>query len=221
MVTAVSQTQQTATPPSQSAATKTTGLSSDFETFLKMLTTQARYQNPLEPIDSTEYAAQLAQFSMVEQQITTNDTLTSLISSLGSNQFSTMSNWVGMDARAAMPAYFEGNPVTVYPNPAAVSDKVELVISDSAGQEVQRISLPVSDDPYTWDGTDDTGSMVPDGAYSFQIESQKDGEVILSDPAQIYANVQEAQLQNGEVVLIMAGGQAILASSVTSLRDPV
>lgn len=221
MVTAVSQTQQTTTSAPQSSATQSTGLSSDFETFLKMLTAQARYQDPLEPIDSTEYAAQLAQFSMVEQQVKTNDTLTSLISSLGGNQFSAMSNWVGMDARAAMPAYFEGNPVTLYPNPAAVSDKVELVISDSAGKEVQRISLPVSADPYTWDGTDDAGSTLPNGTYSFQIESQKDGEVILSDPAQVYANVQEAQLQNGEVVLIMEGGQAILASSVTSLRDPV
>ncbi len=37
-------------------------LSSDFETFIKMLTTQAKYQDPLEPLDSSEYAAQLAQF---------------------------------------------------------------------------------------------------------------------------------------------------------------
>ncbi|MEP0702358.1 MAG: flagellar hook capping FlgD N-terminal domain-containing protein, partial [Lentilitoribacter sp.] len=52
-----------------SAQTETSNaLASDFETFLKMLTAQARYQDPLEPIDSSEYAAQLAQFSMVEQQ---------------------------------------------------------------------------------------------------------------------------------------------------------
>lgn len=48
-------------------------LSSDFEVFLQMLTAQAEYQDPLEPIDSSEYAAQLAQFSMVEQQVMTND----------------------------------------------------------------------------------------------------------------------------------------------------
>ena len=53
-------------------------LSSDFETFLQMLTAQARYQDPLEPIDSSEYASQLAQFSMVEQQVLSNDLLTSL-----------------------------------------------------------------------------------------------------------------------------------------------
>ena len=55
--------------PTQSA------LSADFETFIKMLTTQAKYQDPLEPLDSSEYAAQLAQFSMVEQQVLSNDLL--------------------------------------------------------------------------------------------------------------------------------------------------
>ena len=64
-----------ATLPSSEASTV---LSSDFETFLKMLTAQAQYQDPLEPIDSSEYAAQLAQFSMVEQQVLANDRLSEL-----------------------------------------------------------------------------------------------------------------------------------------------
>lgn len=59
------------------------GLASDFETFLKMLTAQARYQDPLEPIDLTEYASQLAQFSMVEQQVKTNDMLSALSGQFG------------------------------------------------------------------------------------------------------------------------------------------
>lgn len=219
MVDAVSQTQTQASV--QPAKTNTSALTSDFETFLKMLTAQARYQDPLEPIDSTEYAAQLAQFSMVEQQVQTNDTLSSLIGSMGTSQFSAMSNWVGMEARAAMPAYFDGSPITISPNPAAISEKVELVVKDESGAEVQRVSLPVSADPYQWEGLQSPSTPFPTGTYTFHVESQKGGDVILDEPAQVYARVNEAQLQNGEVILILPGGQAILASAVTALRDPV
>ena len=219
MVTAVSQSQTPVAP--QSSPTNTSALTSDFETFLKMLTAQAKYQDPLEPIDSTEYAAQLAQFSMVEQQVKTNDALTSLVGSLGTSQFSAMSSWVGMEARAAMPGHYDGAPITISPNPAAISDKVELVVTDSSGKEMQRLSLPISADPYQWDGLDSSGAPLPTGNYVFTIESQKNGEVILTEPAQIYAPVQEAQIQNGEVILILPGGQAILASAVTALREPI
>lgn len=211
---------QTASAQS-TAKSRTSALTSDFETFLKMLTAQARYQDPLEPIDSTEYAAQLAQFSMVEQQVQTNDTLKALITNIGTNQFSAMSGWVGMETRAAMPAYFDGTPVTVYPNPAAVSDKVELVVTDKSGAEIERIPLPVSADPYEWSGQTSSGALRETGQYGFQVESWKDGEVILSEPAQIYEEVQEVQLQNGEAVLILTGGQAILSSSVTAIRNPL
>ena len=62
---------------------RTAALSSDFETFLQMLTVQARYQDPLEPLSSSDYAAQLAQFSMVEQQVLTNDQLGNLAGLIG------------------------------------------------------------------------------------------------------------------------------------------
>lgn len=54
-------------------------LSSDFETFLKMLTTQMENQDPLNPVDSAEFAMQLATFSGVEQQIRTNDILADMV----------------------------------------------------------------------------------------------------------------------------------------------
>lgn len=72
-------------------------LSSDFETFLKMLTVQAKYQDPLEPIDSSEYSAQLAQFSSVEQQVLTNDLLTALTGQLGGSGMAQFASWIGME----------------------------------------------------------------------------------------------------------------------------
>lgn len=194
-------------------------LSSDFETFLKMLTAQARYQDPLEPIDSSEYAAQLAQFSMVEQQVKTNDSLASLFAQSSESNMASLAGLVGMDARALAPAYFNGTPITVSPNPAAISEQVYLVVHDAAGTEVQRQSVPVSAEPIEWAGVDSDGAPLPTGAYSFTIESVQNGEVILSEQAETYSEVTEAQVQNGQVILILEGGQAILSSSVTALRS--
>lgn len=196
-----------------------TALSSDFQTFLQMLTAQARYQDPLEPIDSTEYAAQLAQFSMVEQQVQTNDILAALFSQSTTGSMTNLAAWVDMEARAIMPAHFDGSPITVSPNPASVSDEVVLVVHDDTGSEVQRTPLPVSAEPYEWQGLDEDGAPLPEGTYSFTVESYMDGEQILSEPAEVYARIVEAQVQAGTTVLILEGGQAIPATGVTALRS--
>ena len=210
-----------ANPIQATAAPQTKGLASDFDTFLKMLTAQAKYQDPLEPIDSTEYASQLAQFSMVEQQVETNDALAAVIGQLSSNNISSLASWVGMEARAAAPAFFDGSPITISPNPASIADKVEMVVLDEGGKEVQRTVIPVSADPIEWAGVDDKGNPFTEGTYSFSIESYSGGNLILSEPAEVYGLVSEAQVLNGEIVLILNGGQAILSSAVTGLRKAV
>lgn len=193
-------------------------LTSDFQTFLQMLTAQARYQDPLEPIDSTEYAAQLAQFSMVEQQVQTNDLLAALYGQAGTAGMTGFASWVGMEARAVMPAWFDGAPITVSPNPAAIADEAFLVVTDAQGKEIDRRAIPVAADPVSWDGHDDAGKPFAAGAYEFSVESHKDGKIILSEPAEVYARVTEAQVRNGTIVLILAGGTAIPATAVTALR---
>ena len=81
----------TATQPLQGNAAASTNsasnavISSDFETFLKMLTTQMQNQDPLNPIESSDYAVQLATFSGVEQQVRTNQLLADLANQMGSS----------------------------------------------------------------------------------------------------------------------------------------
>lgn len=221
MIDATSAAAATTTASTSSAnVTQASGLTSDFNTFLQMLTAQARYQDPLEPIDSTEYAAQLAQFSMVEQQVQTNDTLTALITQMGTANMASLSGWVGMEVRAPTPMFFDGSPITVSPNPASVSDQVILVVSDLEGNEVQRMEVPVSAEPIEWAGVDDDGSPFSNGTYQFTIESHKSGELLLAEAAEVYSKISEAQVQGGAVVLILEGGQAVLASSVSALREP-
>lgn len=207
-------------PAAASSSQANAVLSSDFETFLRMLTAQARFQDPLEPIDSSEYAAQLAQFSMVEQQVLSNDLLRSLAGQLGAGSMAQMAGWIGMEALTTAPASFDGTPIDIYPNPAAAADEVFLIVRDQSGQEVQRLRLPVSAEPATWAGVSNDGTPFPPGLYSFEIESRAAGEVILSEPTGTYGRITEARLQGQETLLILEDGTAIPASSVSGLRLP-
>ena len=71
-----------------------TNISSDFDTFLRMLTVQVQNQDPLNPVDATDYATQLATFSGVEQQVLTNDLLTGLQDLLGGGSLQQMGGFM-------------------------------------------------------------------------------------------------------------------------------
>lgn len=195
-------------------------LSSDFETFLQMLTAQAKYQDPLEPIDSSEYAAQLAQFSMVEQQVKSNDLLTALTAQLGASNMAQMSSWIGMEARTTAAVHFDGAPLTISPTPAAVADNVQLVVYDAAGAEVQRLTIPNSTEPVQWAGVTSGGAPFPPGLYRFEVESRAQGSLVLSEPAETYGKVTEAQIISGQTLLVLEGGSTVAADTVTGLRSP-
>lgn len=198
-----------------------TALASDFETFLRMLTTQARYQDPLEPLDSSQYAAQLAQFSMVEQQVLTNQSLDILRAALGASDIATMAGLVGMEARSAAPALFDGSALTVVPPRLPEAEDALLVVRNEAGSVVNRLPIGTDGAPITWSGQNEVGATVPHGLYSFSVESRVGGEVTRTDPAETYGRVVEAQLQDGAVVLVLGGGQTVASTEVTALRQPV
>lgn len=194
-------------------------LSSDFETFLKMLTVQMENQDPLNPTDSSEYAQQLATFSGVEQAVLTNELLSSLMLQMTTSGMAQMADWVGKEARAAVPVQFDGDPITVAPNPAAAADEVELVVYNSGGTEVDRTTIPNSADTYEWDGLQADGTPFADGLYEFHVESATNGEVVLSEIADVYARVTEVRSENGASILVLEGGTAVLASDVSALRE--
>lgn len=194
-------------------------ISSDFETFLRMLTVQIENQDPLNPVEASDYAVQLATFSGVEQQVLTNDLLKGLSGQMNLTGLAAMGDWVGREVRAPVAGWFGGSPITISPNPAAMADKVELVVRDANGDEVQRLTLPVSSEPLQWAGVDDTGAPLPAGLYSFTVESQSEGEVILSEPAEIYSRVSEVRAEGGGLVLVLPGGVTVSSAAVTALRD--
>lgn len=213
---------QLATARTQTAATAApaAAISSDFETFIKLLTTQMRNQDPLKPMESTEFASQLAQFSAVEQQVRTNDLLTGVQAGLASLGMGQIGGWIGMEARAEMPVNFAGQPVTLAGARHALADRMELIVRDSAGQIVQKMPMPLSDDDFTWNGSGLDGSMVRPGLYNFSVQNWSGENMIEDRAAMVYGEIDEAALVGGEIWLRMAGGVSIPASEVLGLGRP-
>ena len=195
-------------------------ISSDFETFLKMLTTQLQNQDPLKPIESADYAVQLATFSGVEQQVKTNDLLKSLVGQLSGSGLERMAGWVGMEARVAAPRLFDGAPITLFPKPDAEAKSAELVVKDGSGAIVSRQPVSLDEGQIQWAGTDSSGNPLPPGRYSFELESRADGKVLSSTPVESYAPVTEVRMENGEATIVLAGGVSRPASAVSALRLP-
>lgn len=193
-------------------------IASDFDTFLKMLTTQMKNQDPLNPVDSADFAVQLATFSSVEQQQRTNQLLEGLGSQLGLSGMAQLANWVGKEARAPVAAQFDGSPVTLAAAPSPLAKEATLIVTDSTGMIVSRQQVPVSSEPFEWAGTAAGGGTLPPGRYSFSLESAADGKTIGTTPVEVYGRIIEARAGTDGTTLVMTGGILVPADKVTALR---
>ena len=157
----------TQSPANAPSALPTAGadasLSSDFEVFLQMLTAQMKYQDPLNPVDSTDYATQLATFSGVEQAVLTNDLLKSLTTQMTVGGLSDMASWVGREARTSAPAYFDGKPIELFPQAIGAADTQEIIVRDESGAEVQRIPYASGSESIQWAGVQANGTLMQEG----------------------------------------------------------
>jgi flagellar basal-body rod modification protein FlgD len=158
-----------------STADASARLSDNYNTFLVLLTAQLKNQDPLSPMDSTEFTNQLVQYSQVEQQIRTNDQLGSLVSQYQAASAGAALAYLGRDA------IVDGNSATLA-NGAALwgysfaddPSAVTLSVKDSSGHTVfQTPGEPsAGDHVFSWDGKDADGATVPDGVYSLVISAK-------------------------------------------------
>ena len=218
-------TSATQTPPlfpSQSTevpTSSTSALSSDFETFLKMLTVQMENQDPLNPVDSADYAVQLATFSSVEQQVLTNDLLSSLNTNMAGGGIGALGQWVGMEVRAGDSAVYNGEPIEIVTQQPDDFDQRILVIRDETGEIATRLNIPVVGTDLSWDGKFADGSLAPKGIYQFNIEGFNNGTLEKTTPATPYSRVREAVVENGETHLVLEGDIKVSPSEVSALRE--
>ena len=170
----VSQIQSAATAAQQQAAQQNDPTALGKDQFLKLLTTQLQYQDPTQPMDSSAFVAQLAQFSSLEQMTNVNDTLTQMLTAQSTSNAASL---VGKTAQfstnqaTAQVSLTQGSPVAIPASLTAAAANVTMVVEDSNGTTVRTATLgsASSGASFQWDGLDDDSSPVASGTYTVQL----------------------------------------------------
>ncbi|MEM9795881.1 MAG: flagellar hook capping FlgD N-terminal domain-containing protein [Pseudomonadota bacterium] len=202
---------------SAEVARSTAGISSDFDTFLTLLTAQIRNQDPLEPADSTEYTAQLATFSNVEQSVRTNELLADMVDMFTRQEMSSAAGWIGKDVQHSGPIGHSGAPTELRYDIPAAADRADLVVTDATGQEVARQPIDPDGDGSVWPGP---GVTFPDGTYGLYVTPHAGDQELAPVAVSHYSRVSEVSLTGGQTQLVLADGQTIPSASIAALREP-
>lgn len=147
-------------------------LSGNFSTFLTLLTTQLKNQDPTSPMDSNQFTQQLVMYSQVEQQIDTNDSLKTLISQGTSNAASMTTGYLGKKVSITNGnASLTGGTATWTYNLANAAASTQLTVTDSHGKAVYTGTgnTTAGNSTFTWDGKDNNGNKLADGAYTLTV----------------------------------------------------
>jgi flagellar basal-body rod modification protein FlgD len=147
----------------------------NFNTFLRMLTTQMTHQNPLSPMDTHEFTAQLVQFSQVEQLMNMSQSVEKSLGFQESGNLLAAAQMIGRDIRARTATLrLEGGQAPLSYELPAARQAATLVISDSSGTPVMRKTVPATAGRHdlVWDGRDQNGLLRADGVYGVHLVTQ-------------------------------------------------
>ena len=182
-------------------------IAGNFQTFLTLLTTQLKNQNPLDPLDTNQFTAQLVQFAQVEQQLKSNDQLSTLVSLQKTAQSTQALNFVGQTVAVDGDTAPLKNGGATWRLSAAKPATATVNIMSSTGQTVYTATraLSAGDQPFTWDGKDASGRQWPDGNYKISITATDAAGQAVAVPTEIQAMVDSADLTETPPMLSIAG----------------
>jgi flagellar basal-body rod modification protein FlgD len=200
-----------------------TMLASNFETFLTLLTSQLKNQDPLSPVDSNQFTAQLTQMAGVEQQLLTNDLLKGLLAAQGGGGLAGAATYIGKEATAAWSATkFTDDEATWSYELASNAASVTLQVLDGSGTVVWSGDAPdkttgVHD--FTWDGEASSGNDGQDGqVYSLKIVAKDAAGGAIDSQILTRGRITGVEMYDGEPYLTV--GNAILPlSAVIALEE--
>lgn len=191
----------------------------DYEAFLKLLTAQLRNQDPLAPMDATQFMTQLAQLSTVEQSMKTNDTLTQVLDTLKSSGMRMDMAFLGrkVEATSNTIALANGKGELAYAiagTPASV--KVEVLDKDGKAISSSAGSTQAGRQTFSWNGRMTNGSTAPDGSYTVRITA-KDKEGNALDSASVITDtVAEVRNVDGATQFVLKSGATVDANAILS-----
>lgn len=199
------------------------GLAKDFNQFLQLLTTQLQNQDPLAPMDSTEFTNQIVQFSQVEQQINLNQKIDNLVSLQLASISSVALGYVGMDISyiSAEMNYDGDTPVTVNYSLADPALEAKINIYDEAGELVYSGTVPkdAGRHEFVWNGVKTNGQPVGEGTYTVSIDAVDADSKPIDTSTAVSGQVRGIETQNG-IIYVLVGDRAVAISSILQARLP-
>jgi flagellar basal-body rod modification protein FlgD len=210
-----------------SGGTQLTSLPSkvlDKDDFLNLLITQLQNQDPLNPTDSVEFTAQLAQFSSLEQLGNVNDNLQELKNFQASINNSQAVSLIGKTITANGNAIrlSGGGPVECNFKLEDDAALVAVTIYDDTGEFVKAFegsNMAAGQQSMIWDGTDKNGNSVPDGNYTFEVmAADVNGKDL--DAATLFTGTVDKVTFEKNASFLIAGGQKIALGDVVQVTLP-
>lgn len=192
----------------------------DFSTFLTLLTAQLRNQDPLQPIDSTEFVAQLADFSIVEQQIQTNAKLDALAAESSAGSLAGFAGWIGREvATTDGKLHATGGPVAFLLPDSLPSGPLDALIRDERGAVLRRFPVvPNVDGQAVWDGRSEAGAPLGDRTVSISLKPRGAGDETAETAALVLRRVRAVSGGESGAVFELDDGTKILPERIAYLR---
>lgn len=218
-VSNISSSQQVATATSSTGGREEVGQ----ETFLQLLLAQLEHQDPLSPMENTEFTTQLAQFNTLEQMETINQTLQALLSEQETANTVQAANLIGKEVKA------QGNTLYLQPDQSiplsyrllADSAKVTISIFNDAGNLVHTITQEnqrAGDQVVEWDGRDGQGVPLPEGAYIFLVSAEDAQGTSVPVETFIEGRVEEVHYE-GDRPYLLIGKNRVDVSALVSVKE--
>jgi flagellar basal-body rod modification protein FlgD len=201
-----------------------TMLASNFETFLTLLTSQLKNQDPLSPVDSNQFTAQLTQMAGVEQQLLTNDLLKGMLAAQGGGSLASAATNIGKDATAAWSAtkFTDGEATWSY-ELASNAASATLQVLDGSGKVVWSGAAPESTTgvhDFTWDGKATTGNDGQAGqVYSLRVVAQDAAGKAIDSQVLTRGRITGVEMYDG-VPYLTVGNSILPLSAVIALQEP-
>lgn len=210
-----------------SAAAGSTSIAGDLKSFLQLLTTQLRNQDPLAPTDSTQFVTQLAMFAQAEQSVNTNRRLDEIAGVVRGQALANASSFLGREVVVPSDTLaFDGStPARFSYTVPAGARSVSLEILDETGKVVRSVKGELAAGPYddAWDGTLDGGRKAAPGRYGLRVVAEVDGArpatvASLTLETSVVGRVDEIRVIEGQVMAVV-GGREVPVHAIAGLAE--
>ena len=215
-------TSSTSGTTASTTATAISSVTGNFNTFLNILTTQLKNQDPTSATDPNQFTQELVQFSGVEQQINTNSKLDQLISVNSPNGVTPLLSYVGKTIEAPATnnqiVLQNGSAQFAYTLPSTASN-VTLTMQDSTGTTVATMNGPTATglDRVVWNGSTATGTAA-DGVYTLNVAAtDSSGKALTVSDVRLIGTVTSVQTDSSNATTLYVGGASVKASTVDAV----